>query len=294
MKILNLLLVSGMFMHPLFAVEDSTAYYLSRYNHFLDSIENNLQYDYGAIQLVEDIATLEVPEGYKFLNAKQSDFVLTELWGNPPSEVLGLLFPDSSGPLSENFTYAVEVTYSEEGFIEDEDVNNLDFNTLMEEMQEDTKKANQERLKQGYPPIDLLGWASEPYYDEDTKKLHWAKALKFGDDSENTLNYNIRVLGRNGYLNLNAIGSMDVLPQFNRDVDLILANVNFNPGYQYADFNPRMDKVAAYGVGGLIAGKVLTKVGFFAMLGKYWKLLVLAVISILAALKNKIFAKTAE
>jgi uncharacterized membrane-anchored protein len=43
---------------------------------------------------------------------------------------------------------------------------------------------------------------------------------------------------------------------------------------------PGADKVAAYGIGGLIAGKALTKLGFFALalafLKKGWILVVLA------------------
>ena len=44
------------------------------------------------------------------------------------------------------------------------------------------------------------------------KKLFWAKRLQFGDQQGETLNYNIRVLGRRGVLDLNVIASMDALP----------------------------------------------------------------------------------
>ena len=82
----------------------------------MDSIEQSLKYQHGTVQLGDGFASLVVPEGYKFLDAAQSTYVLTNLWGNPPSDVLGLLFPENISPLSENFTYAVEISYSEEGF----------------------------------------------------------------------------------------------------------------------------------------------------------------------------------
>ncbi|CAL2080704.1 DUF2167 domain-containing protein [Tenacibaculum sp. 190524A02b] len=255
----------------------------------LDSINNSFTYQHGKINLLDGVAEINVPKGYKFLNAKQSKFVLTDLWGNPPSEVLGMLFPEDITPLSENFSYAVEITYSDEGYINDEDAKDLNYEDLLEQMQDDANKGNEERSKLGYPAIELVGWASQPFYDATNKKLHWAKELKFEGEEINTLNYNIRVLGRKGYLNLNAIGTIDVLPNFNKDVNQVLQSVSFTQGNTYADFNPEIDKVAAYGIGGLIAGKILTKVGFFALLLKFWKFIAIAIIGAFTAFKNKIF-----
>ena len=45
---------------------------------------------------------------------------------------------------------------------------------------------------------------------------------------------------------------------------------------KYEDFDPKMDNVAAYTVGGLVAGKVLAKAGFFVFLAKFWKLIAVA------------------
>lgn len=39
---------------------------------------------------------------------------------------------------------------------------------------------------------------------------------------------------------------------------------NFNQGSRYEDFNPDIDQVAAYGIGALVAGKVLAKTGLLA------------------------------
>ena len=235
------------------------------------------------------MATLHVPEGYKFLDAEQSAYVLTDLWGNPPSPVLGMLFLEEAGPLSDSLTYAVEISYSEEGFIDDEDAQDLDYDDLLEEMQDDAEEGNVARAEAGYEAVHLVGWAAAPFYDADNKKLHWAKELQFEGEPVSTLNYNIRVLGRRGYLNLNAIGGMEVLPQFQQDVDKVLASVSFNDGHRYSDFNPDVDRIAAYGIGGLIAGKLLTKVGFLAVLAKFWKVIALAVAGAFGAFRKKIF-----
>ncbi|SDX83269.1 Uncharacterized membrane-anchored protein [Lutibacter oricola] len=259
------------------------------YQQKIDSIEKSFNYEYDTVDLLNGIATINIPSGYKFLNAEQSAYVLTDLWGNPPSEVLGLLFPKDISPMSDNFTYAVEVTYSADGYIEDDDAEDIDYDDLLEEMQNDTELYNKERVKEGYEKIELLGWASPPFYDKENKKLHWAKELKFENYEVNTLNYNIRVLGREGYLNLNAIGDMEVLPLLNSDIDTILNSVEFNEGYAYADFDASVDNVAAYGIGGLIAGKMLAKAGVFAGLLKFWKIIAIAVVGAFGALRKKIF-----
>lgn len=268
--------------------EEQKVVYLKK----MDSINDSFTYKYGMVSLHNGLAEINVPDGYKFLDAKQSKYVISDLWGNPPSEVLGMLFPKNISPIDDNFTYAVEITYSDEGYINDEDAKNLNYDDLLKEMQENTNSGNSERLKLGYPTINFVGWASNPYYDQITKKLHWAKELNFEGEDINTLNYNIRILGRKGYLNLNAIGTIDVLPIFKNDVDEILKSVSFTKGNMYHDFNPSVDKVAAYGIGGLIAGKVLAKVGFFALILKFWKIIVIAVIGIFTAFKKKIFGNS--
>lgn len=267
--------------------------FLASYQKVMDSIEKTLTYETGTIDISEGLAILSVPNGYKFLDAKQSKRVLEEIWGNPPSEPLGLLFPEDTSPVSENFTYAVEIEYSEDGYIDDEDAADLDYDDLLEEMQGDTDAASEERQKQGYESIELMGWAAKPFYDSENHKLHWAKEIKFEGQESNTLNYNIRVLGRKGYLNLNAIGDIEVLPVFQNDVDNILASVEFTEGNKYSDFDSNIDEVAAYGIGGLIVGKVLAKAGLFALLLKFWKVIAVAVVGGFAGFR-KFFKKDKE
>lgn len=268
---------------------DSLQILTEAYQVQLDSINNSFTYSYGTIDIANGIATLDVPQGFKYLDAEQSAYVLTDLWGNPPSETLGLLFPEDMTPLHDNFTYCVELNYAEDGYIEDDEAEDLDYDELLEQMQDDIEASNPERVAQGYERYELVGWASEPYYDSATKKLHWAKELKFEGYDINTLNYDIRILGRRGYLNLNAIGEVTILEDFNKDRDKILASVEFTDGNRYADFNPDIDKVAAYGIGGLIAGKILTKVGFFAGLLKFWKFIAIGAVALFSGFRKRIF-----
>lgn len=256
-----------------------------------EQLEKSFTYQTGTITLGQNLATLQVPKGYKFLNSAQSQYVLNQLWGNPPdSSTLGMLFPEKDSPLTEN-SYAVHISYSEEGYIKDDDAQDLNYHELLKEMQQDTRDYNPQRVQAGYPAVELMGWASAPFYDATNHKLHWAKEIKFGEEEAHTLNYNVRVLGRKGYLLLNVIAPMQVLPTVKQNIPDMLTSVNFTQGNQYGDFNPDIDEVAKYGIGGLIAGKVLAKVGFFALILKFWKVLAAAAMGLFYYLKKKLGGK---
>ncbi|MFD2246928.1 DUF2167 domain-containing protein [Pontibacter ruber] len=241
-------------------------------------IEKSLNYQHGEISLGEGMAKIVVPKGFRYLDAKQSEYVLTELWGNPASgTTLGMLVPEGKGVLDAD-TWVFDIEYEDMGYVKDTDAADIDYTELLETMQEDMTEANKERVANGYDEIKLIGWASQPYYDNNKKVLHWAKELNFGGAESNTLNYNVRVLGRKGVLMLNAIADMNSLPEVKQNIPLILNSVTFEQGHSYFDFDPNVDEVAAWTIGSLVAGKILTKVGFFALLLKFWKVIALAIV----------------
>jgi uncharacterized membrane-anchored protein len=155
-------------------------------------------------------------------------------------------------------------------------------------MQKEVVEANKTRVKEGYEAISIIGWAAKPFYDKDRKILHWAKELKFGNSEVNTLNYNVRVLGRKGVLILNAIATKADLPLVQKDINKVLDIVQFNDGYKYKDFDSSIDEVAAWTIGGLVAGKVLAKVGLFAVIAKFGKVIALAFFGFFGIFKNKL------
>lgn len=243
------------------------------------------------------LAKLEIPPGFKYLDADQSRYVLNILWGNPPSETLGLLFPEFANDTVPD-TWAIDIAYSDEGHIDDEDANEIDYDELLTNMQEGAKEAAEERKKQGYAPFEILGWASPPFYDVQAKKLHWAKKLKFEGEEGVTLNYNIRVLGKAGVLELNAIGSLEDLPEINQNLKPILSSINFTKGNGYSDFVEGVDKKATYGIAGLIAGGVLMKTGILAKIGlvvvKFGKFILMALIAGAGAIYKWVTGKSRD
>ncbi|NOX70627.1 MAG: DUF2167 domain-containing protein [Gammaproteobacteria bacterium] len=231
----------------------------------LRTIVDSLDRQSGDIQLGDDLARLVVPRDFYFLGPGDAEKVLVDVWGNPPGQdVLGMLFPSRYSPLDYD-SWAVTIDYVDDGYVSDEDAVDIDYDDLLVGMQKDTLDSNADREAAGYGAIELLGWAEPPYYDATQKKLYWAKELRFAGAEETTLNYEIRALGRRGMLMMTFIASTPQLSEINAYRNTVLAMAEFNEGGRYADFDPSIDKVAAYGIGALVAGKLAAKAGFFAV-----------------------------
>ena len=270
---------------PAPAAPDTAALRLA-YHAYRDSVNNSLHYQTGHIVLPGGIGELQVPRGFRYLDSAQSRTIITDVWHNPDGRCLGMLFPEGKGPLGAD-TWAYVIEYDAMGYVKDDDADDIKYDELLTDMQKETEEANPEREEAGYEPMHLLGWAATPYYDKEHHVLHWAKSIQFGGaEADTTLNYNVRLLGRKGVLVLNAVGEPGQLAQIKASIPGLLSGVQFAKGEQYADFNPSIDEVAAYGIGGLVAGKVLAKVGLFALLAKFWKLGLVALAGLWTAVKR--------
>jgi len=239
----------------------------------VEAFLGSLHLQTGKVAIPAAKASLDLAPDYGFLPAKDAQRVLSGLWNNPPDDgVLGMILP-SRDPhvLLDEDSWAVVVTYTGEGYVSDEDAAKIDYDDMLKDMQKANREENPERLKQGYPAVDLLGWAEPPHYDSASHKLYWARDLKFskadGSEGGRTLNYDIRVLGRQGYLSLNAVAPIGQLAQVRADMPQVLAMTEFDPGQRYTDYNPGTDRLAAYGIGALVAGGIAAKAGLFAKLG---------------------------
>jgi len=257
---------------------------------------DSLHFQSGKINVDAAHAALDLNAEFRFLDAADAQKVLSELWGNPPDdEVLGMLVPGAA-PLSDpKKSWAVVITYKSEGYVSDKDAAGIDYDAMLKEMQQGTAEANAERKRLGYPEVQLVGWATKPHYDASTNKLYWAKELAFDGGREHALNYDIRVLGRGGYLSLNAVAGMSQLHQIEGEMQKVLALTEFDAGQRYSDFNSSTDKVAAYGIAALVAGAIAAKAGLFAklfvLLLAFKKFAIVGFIAVAAAVR-KFFARS--
>ena len=292
MKILHSLLAFALLAFAGSAIAQDAAEQ-EKVRQFLDS----LHFQTGSITVDRAHATLDLSGGFRFLAGDDAQRVLSDLWGNPPDEdVVGMLVPQGVSLVAKN-AWVVVVSYSSDGYVSDSEASTIDYEKMMRDMQESARDSNPQRRKQGYPEIEIVGWATPPRYDAASNKLYWAKELNFAGAPKHTLNYDIRVLGRGGYLSFNAVAGMDQLAMVQERMPRVLDMAQFDAGQRYTDFNSTTDKVAAYGIGALVAGAIAAKAGLFAkllaLLIAFKKFIIIGFVAVAAAVR-KFFTRSSN
>jgi uncharacterized membrane-anchored protein len=226
------------------------------------------------------IANINLPEGYIFADAENTR-VFMEITQNPPTGYeLGTV-------MSNNGDWFAVFEFSETGYIKDDEKSSLDADAILKQIKEGNERGNEERKKRGWAGLDIIGWQQPPHYDSNTNNLEWA--LRAQSSSEQIINYNTKLLGRKGVMSVTLVCDPLKLAGSIPDYKMILANYEFSSGNRYAEF-VKGDKVAAYGLTGLMLGgaaAVAAKTGVFKWL---WKVLLAGFIG-LAAFFKKIFGK---
>jgi uncharacterized membrane-anchored protein len=227
------------------------------------------------------IAEIKVPEGHTFIGqpgAAKFAQLTQNLGGDRWAGIL--LMPE------ENFMVFI---YEPIGYVKDADKEKIDADGLIAGMKEGDVEANKQRKAMGVPPIFVDGWAEPPYYDAQTKNLTWAIKLK-NETGETTINHRVKVLGREGVMSATLVCGPEEFAKAKGKVNPLLAGYSYTPGNTYAEWKPG-DKVAEYGLAGLIAGGAVfgaAKLGLLAKLGavfaKGGKLVVVAVVAVVAGI----------
>ena len=237
----------------------------------LRAINDSLHPRTGDIDIPAAKVTLHLGDGYYFLDAKDARNVLVNAWDNPSdavSDTIGLVFP-KGGHFYDTDGWAAVVTYEASGFIRSEHHEKSDFDQVEKAIRDGEAAGNEARKKVNAPPIHFVGWATPPTYDEAKHAMIWARDLKFGGQDVDTLNYDVRVLGRRGYLSLNMVSVMPQLAAVRTAAADLERTAQFQAGSRYDDYNMATDKTSQLGLAGLVAagaGAVLAqKLGLFAV-----------------------------
>ena len=213
-------------------------------------------------------ALLTVPKGYQFLGAQDTQRLLKQMGNFPSGSELGLITATGEGE-----QWFMVVRYIDAGYVKDDEASNWDADALMTSIKEGTDEDNKTRQAQGFPPLVIRGWEEKPHYDKVANKVVWAISAQ--ERESVGVNYNTLSLGRQGYLSMNMVGSLEQLPLLKPHVSLLLANVEFIEGKRYADFDSTTDKVAAVGLSALIAGAAIKS----GLLAKLWAFIIPLVIA---------------
>jgi uncharacterized membrane-anchored protein len=211
---------------------------------------------------IGSMAEIQVPEGYSFTGAEGAQELLV-LYGNPRNpNVLGAMVPDAE---DEDWTLIFQ--FSDIGYVDDSDRDSLDADAIMSDFQASIPAGNQQRRSMGMEEMNAMSWTERPFYSPATNNLTWALKLDFPSGS--SINYDIRLLGRSGVMEVTLVGDPETYTAAVPKVNKILEGYQFTSGNKYAEWK-QGDKVAAYGLAGLVGGGALvaaSKTGLLAKLG---------------------------
>jgi uncharacterized membrane-anchored protein len=93
---------------------------------------------------------------------------------------------------------------------------------------------------------------------------------------------------------LNFIADMSQLQLIETKRESVLALADFDQGSRYLDFDPDIDQVAAYGLGALVAEKVLAKTGLLVILRAFLKKFEILIVIGVGAFLKTIFSRRKE
>ena len=237
----------------------------------MSALESSLHPQTGTVAIPAAHVSLQLGNAYYYLPADEAKRVLSEAWGNPPdqvSNVLGMVFP--AGKSFRDQIWGAVIQYEETGHVSDKDATSQDYESVLADMKSSEEEANKQAREQGYAGSHIVGWAQKPTYDPATRTLIWARDIQFDGSQGETLNYDVRTLGRTGVLSLNMVDSMDNLKNVQLAAKGLGSTVRFDSGSSYGDFNPSTDKMADYGLAGLVAAGagllVAKKAGLLAVI----------------------------
>lgn len=228
---------------------------------------------------LEEIATLKLQPGMIFLNAEDTRTYSEYVGSRPNYQEIGSVFPIDEG-------WAAFFDYDEVGHIKDDEKDKIDADELLESYQLGTEEANKDLEPENH--LFVIGWDVPPAYDENLNSLKWSLLAEDADGNK-LINYNVRILTRQGYISAVLVSDPDHLSEDIKSFErLVLSHFTVNDGERYEQYDPSTDKLAEYGLTGLMLGgagvAVAKKVGLIATLAIFFKKFGIIIIAGLAGL----------
>lgn len=243
------------------------------------------------VDLGADVARMDLESGFAFAGPEDTRRLLQEMGNTVDNSEVGMVAPTAEG---EDWLLIFE--YQKSGYVKDDDKDDIDKDAILESYQKGTEEANKNRKARGIPALHVTGWFEEPHYDERTHNLVWALRAK-EDGGAEVVNYNVRLLGREGFMSVTLVDDPAKLAASKPRVDRLLSTFEYKTGKSYAEWVAG-DKVAEYGLVALVAGgagAAAAKAGLFASLAKViakgGKAIVLALVGLGVGIK-KLFTRS--
>ena len=202
------------------------------------------KYELKAYSLKQSNSAFTLPKGYSLLMndaARRYDQIIQGTEKDPNTEAL--VFNHKTG-------VQLILNYYPEGYVSLEDWEKLDADVLMQEITDNARKINADRVQNNVAPLSIGGWLQKPRLDKTNHSVSWV--FDVIDGEETTVNAVSIKLGRKGYEKITWVSSYENYLK-SMDAMKFLGNQHqFDAGYRYSDYSLG-DQIAAFSIASLVA-----------------------------------------
>ena len=171
--------------------------------------------------------------------------------------------------------YNIYLDYIDDGYIKLDDWSKVSADDLLSQMR-DTAKSNIKFFKErNLDYTTQIEWIFKPTLNKENSSVSYSYKVTWNSGNITMESKNL-ILGKKGHLESAYVVSYDKDLNFKIHSDFSKDFVNgviFKEGFTHSDYKPG-DKLAAVGIGGLVAGslgvKALAKSGILLKLAKFW------------------------
>jgi len=197
--------------------------------------------------------------------------------------------------------YTIYVRYISDGHVKIDDWKSVDQNQLITEMREIQEGWVEEYKRKNIDYVEDINWIYKPTIDNKKNSVNYSYEVYWNGKKgkHKAIQTESLVLGREGYIELSFVKTITPtdtkidLENFSNFAKEFTDGVDYIDGSKHSDFKSG-DKIAAVGIGGLVAGtlgvKALAKVGilakFLPFLMKFWWIII-APIAAIIGMSNK-------
>jgi uncharacterized membrane-anchored protein len=232
-------------------------------------------------------AEIALPAGLVLYEATAAQQLMHE-WGNDPEGTVAII-------LRADAKWAIVLEVSDMGYISDGDADQLDADELLASFREGATRQNKERVSRGIPELILDGWSQRPQYERAAHRLVWG--LDAHDVNGKVINFDTRLLGRNGYLAFGLIDTPEHIAAARQETQPVLDAIRWKQGFRYED-HADGDHDSGIGLRGLVLGgagiAVAKKTGLLVVLLAFFKKAFIFIAAGLAAAFRWLFRRKRE
>jgi uncharacterized membrane-anchored protein len=193
--------------------------------------------DQASVRLADDLIFVPAAPAAKLLAVSHQEV---------PADFVGLLIG------SEGMDAPGILRFVPAGFIDANAALAWTADDMLASLNDTVQRDNHDRSDKDLPELEARRWIRPPHYNPETPQLSWAALVlpkSAPRESDGSVTYNAIGFGRNGYLQLTVVASMQKADVIGQMEDGFLDGLSFRPGKAYGDALPT-DRRAPDGLAG--------------------------------------------